>query len=117
MKFVNFRTLILSQLSGSDKQRRSVTSETLPLLNQGPETTLMFKKLIAQYAGIPLGKDLGLYCKAYEIMKRGFRWKFIRPREEEDDDDETNTENDGNNNNNNAGGDGGNNDGGGGVDN
>lgn len=102
LKFFNFRTLILSQLSSSNNDKCSfVTSDTLSLLNQGYETTLMFKKLIAQYVGIPLGKELMLYCKAYEMRKKGFRWRYVRPPpptvdDEEgghDDDDATNNEN------------------------
>ena len=78
----DFTTLILSQLSdyndnGNNDTTTTTsvtpTSPTLVLLNQGRETTLGFKRLIAEFVGIPLGTDLQLYEKAYLILHESFR--------------------------------------------
>ena len=58
-RYVRFVRFFLSQLVDT-KGGRSSTSP-LRILNQGPETTLVYKKLIAEYLGVPFGKRLLIY--------------------------------------------------------
>ena len=71
--YANFCKLILSQMS------EKCTSESpLRILAQGPETTLVYKKLIAQYAGIPMGTELQFYLRYYENKDEPFMRRYLR---------------------------------------
>lgn len=52
---------------------KSVTICRLPLLDQGQETSLAYKKLLAEYLGIPIGKELRLLRRAsLNLAKWGY---------------------------------------------
>lgn len=60
--FETFCSCILGNMLAT--QSVQGTGTNLTLLNQGPETCQMYKKLLAEYLGIPAGEWLGCLQKA-----------------------------------------------------
>ena len=63
-RFVNF---FLSQLSDAEFGKRS--ESPVRLLNQGPDTTFVYKKLIAEYLGIPIGDPFQFHVCAWHNLQ------------------------------------------------
>jgi len=58
-----FRSTILPCMLTT--QSVAETKSNLSLLNQGPETSVVYKKLIAGYSGVPTGKQLRRFRQAH----------------------------------------------------
>jgi len=60
-----FSTTVLPAMSLASNEDSHCT---LAVLNQGAETSLGYKKLMAEYLGVPIGKQLGLHRKAFRNL-------------------------------------------------
>jgi len=61
------------------RQPPSLRSQ-LPMLDRGVETSQAFKRLIAEYLGVPLGTELGLLRQAMEILEAAPTAPHAAPR-------------------------------------